>query len=79
MVEYDQAVIETDMAAGQFEIIGGTARQLRFDEVLQIITPVAETSPQRKWKVYFIQQFAPRQQRIENLPGIAKLYLRAEN
>jgi hypothetical protein len=73
MVEHHEAVIETNVAIGQLEIVDGMARQPRLDEVFQIIAPVTKATSKRKRKVNFIQQFAPRQKRVEDLPRITEL------
>src|SRR2546422_10584996 len=48
MVEHDQAVVEANMTFGQFEVVHGAARQLRLNEVFQIIAPVTETAAERE-------------------------------
>src|SRR5258706_2920703 len=58
MVEYDQSVVKPDMAIGQFEIVHRSARKAWFDEVLQIVTPIAETAPEGEGKIELVKQFA---------------------
>ena len=78
MVEYHHAVIKADVAIGQFEVIDGTARKFRLNKIFQFIAPATETAAERKGQVYLIQQFATRQQCVQDLPGIAKLNERRE-
>ena len=73
MVEHDEAVVKTGVAIGQFEVVDGAAREFRLGEIFQIVTPVTEAAAERKRQVNFIQQFAARQQRVQNLPRIAEL------
>ena len=73
MVEHDEAVVKAGVAIGQFEVVDGAAREFRLGEIFQVVAPAAETAAERKRQVNFIQQFAARQQRVQNLPGIAEL------
>jgi len=73
MVEDNQAVVESDLAIGQFEIIGRTPRKFWFDEILQIITPVTKAAAQREWQIHFFEQLIARHQHVEDVPGIAEL------
>src|SRR6266849_9416609 len=75
MIEDHQAVVETDVALGQFKIIDRPADQPRLDKVLQIVSPVAEAAAERKWPVQFLEQFVTRHQTVKQMPGIAKLDL----
>ena len=51
MIEDDEAVVEAHRAIRQFEIVDGAARELWFDEILQVVAPVAETAAQRERQV----------------------------
>src|ERR1043166_3905282 len=51
MIKHNEASIKTDMTIRQFQIVQRPARKPRFDEILQIITPIAEASSKRKGKV----------------------------
>src|SRR5689334_1733458 len=57
MVESDQAVIETNLAIRQFQVIVTAPGETRLNEILEIIAPIPETAAQRKWKIDIIQQF----------------------
>jgi len=72
MIEGDEAVVKTDVAIWEFEVIDGAARQARLDEILEIVTPIAKAAAQRKRQVDFLQQFVARHQLLQRLPGIAK-------
>ena len=78
MIEHDQAVVKTNVAIGQFEVVDGAAREFRLGEIFQVVAPIAKTAAERKWQVDFIQQLAARQQRVQNLPRIAELLLKVE-
>ena len=78
MVEHDETVVKAGVAIGQFEVIDGAAREFRLDEIFQIVTPAAEAAAEWERQVNLIQQFAARQQRVQNLPRIAELKLRVE-
>ena len=77
-VEHNQAVVKTDVAIGQFKVVDGAAREFWFDDIFQVVTPATEAAAQRERQVNFIQQLAPRQQRVQNLPGISELDVRRE-
>ncbi len=57
MIEHDQAVVKADVAVGQFEIVDGTARELRLGEIFQVVAPVTEAAAEGKRQIYFVQQF----------------------
>ena len=62
----------------QFDLnrnIDGAAREFRFREIFQIVTPVTETTAERKRQVNLVQQLKLRHERIQNLPWIAELGL----
>src|SRR5256885_11010541 len=44
MIEDHEAVVKADLAIRQFEVVGGASRQLRLDEVLQVVSPKAATA-----------------------------------
>ena len=73
MVKHHQAVVKTHVAIGQFQVVDGAAREFRFDEIFQLVSPAAETAAERERQVNFVQQLAARQQRVQNLPRIAEL------
>ena len=73
MVEHGETVVKAGVAIGQFEVVDGAAREFRLGETFQIVTPVAEAAAQWKRQVNLVQQFAARQQRVQNLPRIAEL------
>ena len=76
MIEDDQAVVKTDVAVGQFQIIDGAAREFWFGEIFQVVTPVAKRAAERKRQVNFVQQFKARHERVEQMPRVAELELR---
>src|SRR5258708_36409324 len=75
MIENDEAVVKTDAAVGQFQIIDGAARQFRLGKIFQIIAPKSETAAEREWQINFIKQFVTRHQAVEQMPRIAELDL----
>jgi D-mannonate dehydratase len=75
MIEHHQTVVKAHRAIGQLEVVDGASRQTRLDEVLQVVTPVAEAATERKRKVRLIQQFVARHQPIEHVPRVAVLGL----
>ena len=75
MVEDDEAVVETDVAVGQFQIVDGAAREFGFGEIFQVVTPAAKRAAERKRQVNFIEQFKARHQRVEQMPRVAELDL----
>src|SRR5438105_4843936 len=75
MVEYYKAVVEADVTIGQFQIVYSAAWKLGFDEVLQVVTPIAEAAPQWKGKVCLLQQLVARHKAFEQVPWVAKLNL----
>ncbi len=60
MVEHYQAVEESHVAVGQLQIVEGFARQPRFEEIFELITPVAETPTQRKRQVEIVDNLTSR-------------------
>jgi hypothetical protein len=77
MVKNDEAVVEADMAVGQFKIIDGATREFGFDEVFQVVTPITETAAKGKREVEFFEQFVAGHQAVEQVPGIAELHFGA--
>ena len=75
MIEHDQAVVKTDVAVGQFEIVDGAAREFRLGEIFQVVTPITETAAERKRQINFVQQFEARHQAVEQMPRVAELDL----
>src|ERR1039458_7097049 len=73
MVKDDQAVVETNVAVGQFQIVDGAARKFRLGEILQVVAPVTERAAERKRQVNFVEQFKARHQSVEQMPWIAEL------
>ena len=73
MVEHNEAVVKANAAIGQFEVIHRAPRKFRFDKILQIVTPVAETAAERKRQINFLEQFVARHQTIKRVPRIAEL------
>ena len=73
MVEDDEAVVKTDVAIGQFQIVDRAARQFRLGEIFQVVAPVAERAAERKRQINFIEQFEARHQRIEQMPRVAEM------
>jgi hypothetical protein len=69
MVKHHQAVVEADVAVGQFQVVDGAAREFRLGEIFQIVAPVTEAAAERKRQVNFVQQFKPRHQRVQNATG----------
>src|SRR5439155_33569 len=47
MIEDDEAAVKTDVAIRKFEIVDRQARELRLNEIFQIVAPVAKAAPQR--------------------------------
>src|SRR5882757_3925612 len=75
MVEDDEAVVEADVAVGQFQVVDGAARQFGFGEIFQVVAPVAKRAAERKGQVDLIQQFTAGHERIEDVPRVAELKL----
>src|ERR1035437_748979 len=75
MVEHDKTVVKAGVAIGQFEVVDGTAREFRLDEILQIITPVAEATAERERQINLVEQFVARHEGVEHVPRIAVLGL----
>ena len=73
MIEHDQARVESEMAVGKLEVVDGAAGQARFDEILQVVSPVAEATAEREGHIHLVEQLEARQQRCEMLPRIAEL------
>lgn len=63
MVEDDEAGVEAQMAVRQFQVVDRPARQAGFDELFQVVTPVAETAAQRKRHVHLVGQLKACEQR----------------
>src|SRR6478672_8794209 len=75
MVENDQAVVKPYLTIRQFQIIDCAAAESWFDEIFQIITPVAKTASEGEGQVHFIEQFVAEHEAFQQTPGIAKLNL----
>ena len=75
MIKDDEAVVETDVAVGQFQIADGSAREFRLGEVFQVVAPETEAAAERKRQVNFVENFKSRHERIEQMPGAAELQL----
>src|SRR5690349_12366966 len=73
MIINQKAVIETQLAVRQFQVVYGVPAKLRFDEVLQIITPIPETPAEWEGKVYFVPQLVSGDEIRQYPPGIPKL------
>ena len=73
MVEHDETVVKAGVAIGQFEVVDRAARELGLGEIFQVVAPATEAAAQRKRQVNLVQQFAARQQRVQNLPRVAEL------
>ena len=76
MIKDHQAVVKTNMAIGQFQIVHRPARQFRLGEIFQVVAPVTERAAERKRRINFVQQFIARHERVEQMPRIAELNLR---
>src|SRR6266446_5900360 len=72
MVEDDEAVVKADDAIRQLEIVGGAAREFGFDEILEVVAPIAEAAAQRERKVRLLEQFVTRHETVEDVPRIAE-------
>src|SRR5439155_10093609 len=75
MVEDDEAAVKADVALRQFEIVDRQARELRLNEILQIVAPVAKAAAQRERQIHLVEQFVAGHQAVEYLPGVAELNL----
>ena len=73
MIEDDEAVVKSDVAVGQFQIVDGAAREFRFGEIFQVVAPVTKAPPSGNGRVNFVQQFIARHQRVEDVPRVAEL------
>src|ERR1051326_2162256 len=76
MIKNDQGIIKSNMAVWQFQVVERAPGQFRFDEVLQIIAPITETSAQWKRQIQLLEQFIARHQAVEQMPRIAELNIR---
>src|SRR3954471_8233911 len=77
MVEHHEALIESDVAIGQLEIVDGRAGQSRLDEILQVVAPITKTTSQREWQINFVEQLVAGHEGLQQAPGIAELDLAA--
>src|SRR5207253_7691714 len=75
MIEDDEAAVKADVAIRQFEIVDRQARELRLNEILQIVAPVAKAAAQRERQIHLVEQFVAGHQAVEYLPGVAELNL----
>ncbi len=73
MVEHNEAVVKSDVAIGQFQIVDGAAREFRLGEILQVVAPETKAAAQRKRQVNFVQQFKARHQAVEQMPRISEV------
>ena len=73
MIECDQAVVESKVTIRPLEVVDRAAWQFGFNEILQIIAPVAKATADWKRQVHFIDQLIPGHQTVQQMPGIAKL------
>src|ERR1043165_8697430 len=60
MIENHEAVVKTHVAIGQFQIVYGAARELRLDEILEVITPIAKAAAEREREINLIEQLVAR-------------------
>ncbi len=77
MVEDDEAVVKTGVAVGQFQIIHRAAREFWLGKIFQVVAPVTKRAAERKRQVNFVEQFKTRHERVEDVPRVAELKLRA--
>ena len=61
MIENREAVVKTDCAIGQLEVVHRAGAQTGFDKVFQVVPPIPETTTQRKRQIDLINQLIPRQ------------------
>src|ERR1051325_10506566 len=60
MVEHNEAVVKPGAAIGQFEVAHRSPGKFRFNKILQIVTPISETTAQRKRQGDFVEDFVAR-------------------
>jgi len=75
MVEDHETVVETHETIGQFKVVHRSARKFRFNEVFQIVAPIAETAAERERKIDLVEQFVARHQTVKQVPWVAELRL----
>src|SRR3954470_8035395 len=78
MVEDDEAVVKAHVKDGEFEVVDGVLREAGFDELLEIVAPIAEAAAERKWEVELVEEFVAGDKRIQEVPRVAIEFLRAE-
>ena len=68
MIEHDEAVVKSDAALRQLEVIQGGQRQPWLDELFQLVTEVSEATPKRKGEVDLLEQLVAICQTLEQFP-----------
>ena len=72
MIEHDEAVVKSDAALRQLEVIQGGQRQSWLDELFQLVTEVSEATTKRKGEVDLLEQLVAIGQALEQFPRVAK-------
>ena len=57
VVEHDKAVIKADVEDGEFEVVDGVLFQAGFDELFQVVAPIAEAAAEREREIGLVEQF----------------------
>src|SRR5881394_263111 len=73
MVKHNEAVVKAKVAIGKFEVVYRPAREFRFDKILQLVTPAAETATEGKRQINFVEQFIARHQALHHVPWVTEL------
>ena len=45
MIEHNQAVVESNVAVGQFQVVHRAAREFRLGEIFQVVAPITKAPP----------------------------------
>ena len=72
VIEHDEAVVKSNAAFRQLEVVVGRQRQVRLDELFQLVAEVAEAAAEGKRQVDLLEQLVAVGQALEQFPRAAK-------